>query len=157
MSNFGISEKNIMLMIKNKSYSSGFSLIVVLIFIAVISSIVLPMARITVIEEKISQNHDWLNMAYAKTQGEVYMQSQPEGLITDSVLPEVLSENRVEQNSNLPEHTTEVKYIGDHGIPMGYSLSHYTGYQFDVVTAGDMQATGSYNRQIIGITYAAKK
>lgn len=132
----------------------GVSLVIVVILIAVISAIVLPMARTTILEEKISKTHDWLNLSYTQARGEVFKQSGADAIKVQQLL-KALANQTTTQEENLVDHETEIHYRGQDGTPFGYSLDRFRGFQFDVVTEADKEATGSYNKQLMGITYVA--
>lgn len=133
----------------------GISLAIVVALIAIISAIVLPMARTTILEEKITQNHDWLNLIYNEARGEVYRQSSSETTEIQELLQAMENQFSVKVD-NLPDHMTEIRYRDQNGIPYGYSIDRFRGFQFDVVTEADRTATGGYNQQNIGITYVAR-
>ena len=123
-------------------HQQGISLIIVVVLIAVISAIVLPMARTTILEEKISKNHNWLNLAYTEARGEVYRQSSAKKIEIDNLL-KALANAKTPQPSDLEEHVTEIHFRGQNGTPYGYSIDRFKGFQFDVITEADKQATGS--------------
>lgn len=135
-------------------HQQGISLIIVVVLIAVISAIVLPMARTTILEEKISKNHNWLNLAYTEARGEVYRQSSAKEIELSNLL-KALSNSKTPQASNLADHETEIHFRGQNGTPYGYSIDRFKGFQFDVITEADKEATGNYNKQLMGITYVA--
>ncbi len=137
------------------SKSKGISLALVIALIAVISAIVLPMARTTIIEEKITRNQDWLNLIYNETRGEVYRQSSKDLTDIDDLI-EAMDKEKSVRTKNLEDHTTEITYRNQHGIPYGYSIDRFKGFQFNVATEGDIKAIGGYNQQYMGITYIAR-
>lgn len=129
----------------------GISLFIVVVLIAVISAVVLPMARTTILEEKISQNHNWLNLTYTENLGEVLRQSSPNRVEINDLM-QVVPNTMSTMTGSLEDHETEVHYRGI-GMPIGASIDRSNAINFDIVTNVDKENTGSFNTQIIGITY----
>jgi len=136
--------------------NQGFSLVIVVIQIALVIAIILPMAKVVVVEEKISQNYDWINMAYANTRGELFQQSSAEQ-VPETILAAAMENNTAQKQSLADDQTTALEFVGNNGIPYGFSLENFHGFQFEVVTQGDTPTTASVTQQKVGITYVAKK
>lgn len=133
----------------------GISLVLVVLLIAIISSIVLPMARTSILEVKISQNYNWVELAYTTARGENYHQSNPLTMKFDELLVAMANQSTA-LPSTLADHETQIRYMGQDGIPYGFSVDRFKGFQFDVITEAERAASGSYNQQYMGVTYVAK-
>jgi len=134
--------------------NTGFSIVTVILHIALVTAIVIPMARVVVVEEKISQSHDWVNSAYVQARGEVYGHSTPTVLSVD-MLSNAVANETADLGNNQAAHASALNYKNNFGQVAGYSLDGFKGYQFDVVTIGQNPDKGSYNKQKMGVVYVA--
>ena len=136
-------------------HQTGSSLVIVIIYVGVLSAVVLPMARTTVLEEKISQSHDWLNIAYADTLGEVSNHSDPESLDLSQCGDAISQQTKVVPTAS-SNHSNTMEYRGANGIPYGFSSDRFKGFQLDVVAEANYQTTGSFNEQVVGLVCISK-
>jgi len=137
-------------------HMKGFSMVTVILHLALVAVVVLAMARKSSVEEKISQSHDAVNTAYVHARGEVFNQSTSDTLKV-SVLAKAIMDRSTEVAVNSPEHLSLINYKNDYGRVVGYSLDGFKGHQFDIVTENESVTRGSFNKQTMGVVYVATK